>query len=267
MIVRTPEQRAALVEGGRRLGVILEELAKMVAPGVSTETLDEMAERLIREGGDEPSFLGYTPEGFPRAYPASLCVSVNDEVVHGIPNERPRTLKAGDIVSLDLGLTHEGIVVDSALTVPVGKVDKTAYALMDATREALEAAIAAAQLGARVGDISHATERAFVGTGFSVVKALGGHGVGGGVHEEPYISNAGKPGTGPVLEAGMVLALEPIASEGKAAVVLGNDGYTYRTKDGSRAAHFEHTILVEEGGPLVVTRRPSEPQLFRKNEL
>ncbi|HEX8947049.1 MAG TPA: type I methionyl aminopeptidase [Candidatus Paceibacterota bacterium] len=258
MIVRTPEQRAALIEGGKRLGTILETIAKAVAPGVSTEALDEMAERLIRDGGDEPSFLGYTPEGFPRAYPASLCVSVNDEVVHGIPNEHPRILKAGDIVSLDLGLTHEGIVVDSALTVPVGKLDKAGYALLSVTAQALEDAMRAAQPGARVGDISHATERAFVGSGFSVVKALGGHGVGGGVHEEPYISNAGKPGTGPVLEAGMVLALEPISSEGKAAVMLASDGYTYRTKDGSRAAHFEHTILVEESGPLIVTRRPSE---------
>lgn len=258
MIVRTPEQRAGIIEAGRRLGVVLDEVSKIVAPGVTTLELDQLAERLIREGGDVPAFLDYTPEGARRKYPATMCISTNDEVVHGIPNEAPRTLKEGDIVALDLGLIHEGYVVDSAVTVPVGQVDKTAYALMDATREALERAIETARPGARVGDISHATEQAFKGTGFSVVKMLGGHGVGQAVHEEPFIANAGHPGTGPEIVAGMVLALEPIANEGKAGVAIASDGYTYRTKDGSRSAHFEHTILVEEGETLVVTRRPSE---------
>lgn len=258
MIIRTNEDRERLIEGGGRLGEILDAVAALVAPGVSTATLEDTALRLIREGGDTPAFLDYTPEGAGRPYPASLCVSVNDEVVHGIPNEAPRTLKEGDIVALDLGLIHEGIVVDSALTVPVGKVSKEAYALMDATRLALENAIAAARVGNRIGDISSATGESFVGTGFSVVKMLGGHGVGSSVHEEPFIANAGHPGTGPEIVSGMVLALEPIANVGKAAVQLASDGYTYRTKDGSISAHFEHTILVEEGGTLVVTRRPSE---------
>ena len=258
MILKNEEQRAGVIEAGRRLGVVLEEVAKIVTPGVSTLELDTLAEKLIREGGDEPAFLDYTPERAPRAYPATLCVSVNDEVVHGIPNEAPRTLNEGDIVSLDLGLIHKGFVVDSALTVAVGKTDAASLALMDATTRSLEAAIAAALPGNRIGDISHATESAFKGTGFSVVKVLGGHGVGGAVHEEPWIGNTGAAGTGVELVEGMVLALEPIANLGKAAVVLGKDGYTYRTRDGSRSAHFEHTIIVQKGGAQVVTRRPSE---------
>lgn len=258
MIVRTDEERRAVIESGRRLGMVLEGVAKLVAPGVSTEALERESIRLITEGGDKPAFLDYTPEGARRPYPASLCVSINDEVVHGIPNESPRTLKEGDIVALDLGLIHDGIVVDSAITVPVGKVSKEAEALMHATQEALERAIEAARPGARVGDISHATGAAFKGTGFSVVKMLGGHGVGRHVHEEPFIANDGHEGTGPEIVAGMVLALEPIANAGKAGVQIASDGYTYRTKDGSISAHFEHTILVEESGALVVTRRPNE---------
>lgn len=258
MIVRTPEEREGIIESGRRLGVILEKVAAMVAPGVSTLTLDSEAERLIREGGDEPAFKHYTPEGSGRPYPATLCVSVNEEVVHGISNENPRILKEGDIVSLDIGLTHKGFITDTALTVPVGKVGKESYALMDATRHALEVSIAAARPGNRIGDISHATGSAFDGTGFSVVKVLGGHAVGNHVHEEPFIANAGHPGTGPEIVPGMVLALEPIANMGKASVTLAPDGYTYCTRDGSRSAHFEHTILVEENETLVLTRRPSE---------
>jgi methionyl aminopeptidase len=258
MIARTQAQEEGLTEAGKRLGEVLEAVAGLVAPGVSTSVLEDEATRLITEGGDVPAFLNYTPEGATRPYPASLCVSINDEVVHGIPNEDARILKEGDIVALDLGLIHDGFVVDSALTVPVGKTDKAAYALMDATRESLEQAIAAARPGNRVGDISHATEAAFAGTGFSVVRVLGGHGVGESVHEEPFISNTGHPGTGPEIEVGMVLALEPIANEGKASVLLGSDGYTYRTKDGSRSAHFEHTILVKENETIVLTRRPSE---------
>lgn len=258
MIVRTKEDREGVIESGRRLGVVLEEVGKLVAPGVSTEELDRLAEKLIREGGDEPAFLDYTPERAARPYPATLCVSVNDEVVHGIPNEAPRILKKGDIVALDLGLIHKGYVSDSAITVAVGDVDATSKKLMQVTKKALEAGIKAARPGNRVGDISHAIESVYKGTGFSVVKVLGGHGVGGSVHEEPWIANVGRPGTGPEIEEGMVLALEPIANAGKGSVVLASDGYTYRTKDGSRSAHFEHTILVEKNTTLVVTRRPSE---------
>lgn len=256
MIIRTPEERANLIEAGRRFGIILETLANEVRPGITTKELDTRAEELIRAGGDNPIFKGYTPEGARRPYPAALCISVNDEVVHGIPGSR--VLKEGDILSLDLGLSHEGMIVDSAVTVPVGKTDPVSYKLMDVTKAALDAAIAAARPGNRIGDISHATEEAFMGTGFSVVKILGGHGVGEEVHEEPFIANIGHPGTGPEIVSGMVLALEPIANIGRSGVHILPDGYTFATKDGSRSAHFEHTILVEEAGTIVVTKRPSE---------
>ncbi len=257
MIVRTNEEREGIIESGRRLGKVLEELSKMVAPGVSTEALDARAEELIRDGGDVPAFLGYATDGA-RPYPATLCVSVNDEVVHGIPNEDTRILEEGDIVSLDLGLIHKGFVSDSAITVAVGNIDEKSKKLMEATKRSLEAAIAAAKVGGRIGDISYATEKAFESTDFSVVKMLGGHGVGASVHEEPWIANAGKRGTGEEIVEGMVLALEPIANLGKGTVALASDGWTYRTKDGSRSAHFEHTILVEKERTLVLTRRPSE---------
>ena len=208
---------------------------------------------MIRDGGDKPAFLGYTPEGAGRPYPATLCVSINDEVVHGIPNESPKLLKEGDIVSLDLGLTHEGIIVDAAITVAVGAVGEESIKLMRATEEALAAGVEAACPGAHVGDIGHAIQQVIEGAGFAVVKALGGHAVGARVHEEPFIANFGRPGTGELLEEGMVLALEPIASAGSGAVILAPDGYTYRTRDGSRAAHYEHTILLGKDGARIVT--------------
>lgn len=258
MIVATKEEREALTEGGRRLGVILETLSALVKVGVATDYLDTEAERLIREGGDVPAFLHYTPEGAVRAYPATCCISVNDEVVHGIPNENPKILKQGDIVSLDLGLVHNGMVLDSAITVPVGKVDKKVAELMSATQNALDAGIAAAKVGGHIGDISAGIEASYEGTGFSIVRELGGHGVGREVHEEPWIGNTGTAGTGEEIVDGMVLALEPIANIGKAAITLAPDGYTFRTKDGSYSAHFEHTILIEKSGVTVLTKRPNE---------
>jgi methionyl aminopeptidase len=256
MIARTDEEKAGVIEAGRRLGEILQKVADATHAGVTTFELDALAERLIREGGDVPVFKGYRPEGAPKPYPATCCISVNDEVVHGLPTAR--ILQAGDIVSLDLGLAHDGYVMDSALTVPVGSVSKEATELMRATQASLEDAISAARPGARIGDISYATELAFKGTSFAVVKLLGGHGVGKEVHEEPFIANAGHPGTGLEVVAGMVLALEPIANTGKASVFIAPDGFTYRTKDGSLSAHFEHTILVGEDETLVLTRRPGE---------
>ncbi|MFA6503264.1 MAG: type I methionyl aminopeptidase [Candidatus Paceibacterota bacterium] len=253
MIIRTAEERANLLEGGRRLAAVLEALRVKAVAGTTTEELDDLAEAMIRDGGDEPCFLGYTPEGAGRAYPATLCVSINDEVVHGIPNESVRTLREGDIVGLDLGLRHEGIVVDAAITVPVGKINEETTKLLRATEAALAAGIAAATVGNHVGDISAAIQKEIESAGFSVVKELGGHGVGDLVHEDPFIPNFGKAGRGELLSEGMVLALEPISSAGKAAVVLMPDGYTFRTKDGSRSAHFEHTILLEKGGARIVT--------------
>lgn len=253
MIVTTQEEKDILIEAGKRLAAVLRALKEKVAPGVSAEELDDLAERLIRDGGDEPSFLGYTPEGALRPYPASLCVSINDEVVHGIPNESKKILKEGDIVGLDLGLTHRGIIVDAALTVAVGTIDRQARELVGTTEAALANGIAAAAAGKHVGDTSHAIERTFKGTPFSVVKVLCGHGVGERVHEWPEVPNYGKPGEGPELSEGMVLALEPIATAGKGAVALAPDGYTFRTKDGSKSAHFEHTILIEKGGARIIT--------------
>lgn len=258
MIVRTPEEREGIIESGKRLGAVLEAVAAKVAPGLSTKELDDLARTLITAGGDIPVFEGYLPDRGSRPYPAALCVSVNDEVVHGIPNEEPRILREGDIVALDIGLSHKGFVTDTAVTVPVGRVSKEDLALMSVTKAALEAGIEAARPGNRIGDISHAIESAYDGSGFSIVKVLGGHGVGASIHEEPWISNYGHPGTGPEIVEGMVLALEPIANAGKAAVMLAPDGWTYRTRDGSRSAHFEHTILIESSGTTVVTRRPGE---------
>lgn len=258
MIVRTKEERALIVESGKRLGAILDEVARAVSPGVTTAELDRLAERLIREGGDTPAFLDYTPERAVRPYPATLCVSVNDEVVHGIPNEAPRTLTEGDIVALDIGLTHKGYTTDTAVSVPVGHIGSEVARLLQNTEQALYAGIRAARPGKRVGDISHAIESAYEGSGFSIVKVLGGHGVGRAVHEEPFVPNVGTPGTGEEIVSGMVLALEPIANLGKAAIILSPDGYTYKTKDGSLSAHFEHTILIEEDRTHILTRRPNE---------
>lgn len=254
MIITNDTERENLIEGGKRLAAVLEALRAKVAPGVTTEELDDLAERLIREGGDTPCFLGYTPEGAGRPYPATLCVSINDEVVHGIPNESVKTLKEGDIVGLDLGLTHNGVIVDAAITVPVGEINEETKKLLRATESALAAGIAAAQVGKHVGDISQAIQKEIEQAGFKVVKELGGHGVGEHVHEEPFIPNYGRAGEGELLEEGMVLALEPISTAGKASVILAPDGYTFRTKDGSRSAHFEHTILLEKGGALIVTK-------------
>jgi methionyl aminopeptidase len=253
MIIKNETERAILIEGGKRLADVLRALKTRVFAGVTTEELDDLAEQMIRDGGDEPCFLGYTPEGATRPYPATLCVSINDEVVHGIPNESVRVLKEGDIVSLDLGLAHKGIIVDAAITVPVGTVNDETKKLLHATENALLAGIAVAVPGNHVGDIAHAIGETIENAGFKIVKELGGHGVGNAVHEEPFIPNYGHPGTGEELVEGMVLALEPIATAGKAVVVLAPDGYTFRTKDGSRSAHFEHTILLESTGARIIT--------------
>ena len=253
MIIKTEVERASLIEGGKRLAAVLEALRQKAAPGISTKELDDLAEALIRAGGDEPCFKGYTPEGASRPYPAALFVSINDEVVHGIPNESVKVLREGDIVGLDLGLRHGGIVVDAAITVAIGAVSEETKRLMRATEAALAAGIMAAVPGGHVGDIGHAIQEVIEGAGFKVVKELGGHGVGDLVHEEPFISNFGRPGTGELLEENMVLALEPISSAGKAAVILRPDGYTFATRDGSKSAHYEHTILLEVGGARIIT--------------
>lgn len=251
--IKTQEEIEILREGGKRLAFILRELEKMVAPGVSTKALDDRARELALEGGDELSLLHYKPYGAKRPYPASMCVSINDEVVHGIPSE-DRILKEGDIVGLDFCITHKGMVVDSAITVPVGKIDDEAKTLLKVTREALQKGIEAARGGARIGDIGYAIETFATSRGFSNAEGLAGHGVGYAVHEEPYVPNTGKKGTGILLKPGMVIAIEPMLNIGTGKIKLDQDGYTFRTRDGKRSAHFEHTVAITDGPPIVLTK-------------
>jgi len=252
-IIKNEEDLKNLRESGRRLARILKQVEAGTVVGASTRELNALAERLIREGGDTPSLLGYTPHGADRPYPATLCLSINNEVVHGIPNEEEKFLKEGDIVGLDLVLTHKGMFSDMAVTVAVGQVDEEAKLLIDTTKKALLDAIKVCKVGARIGDIGHAIESAVLEEGFSVVEELGGHGVGYKVHDAPYIPNYGKAGKGERLLAGMALAIEPIVNAGAGEVFLDADGYTYKTKDGKKSAHFEHTVYIGEDGPEIIT--------------
>jgi len=255
IIIKTPQEIEILRECGRRLATVLYKVRDMVAPGVSTKDLDIYAERLIREMGDEPAFLGYKPEGADIPFPATLCVSVNDEVVHGIPSAK-RILKEGDIVSIDLGVKHRGLFTDMALTVPVGEISAGNQKLLKTTEQALEVGIDAAIGGNKVGDIGYAIEH-FVRSRknkYGIVEVLAGHGVGRKIHEDPYIPNFGKKGTGAKLVPGMVIAIEPMLNNGTKDVKLHTDGYTFHTRDGKRSAHFEHTILITESEPEILTR-------------
>lgn len=252
--VKSTEEIAHLREGGKHLARIVREVSRHVAVGHSVADLDTMAERLTREQGDTPAFLGYSPHGAKRPYPASICVSINEEVVHGIPTENPHLIKDGDIVSLDYGISHKGLITDHAVTVIAGKADQKAKRLVKATEEALTAGIKAAWAGNHVGDIGAAVQKVAERYGYGIVWELGGHGVGYRVHEEPYIPNFGEPGTGPELVPGMVLAIEPMFTEGSPDVRLMPDGYTFVTRDHSRAAHFEHTIVITGGAPEVLTK-------------
>jgi methionyl aminopeptidase len=251
VIIKTKEEIEILREGGKRLAAILAKVATKIAPGVSTLELDEYAYSLVKEGGDEPAFLNYKPEGHRKAFPASLCTSVNNEVVHGIP-KKGKVLKEGDIVSIDLGLKHKGMFTDHAITVGVGKISKKDQQLLDDTKNALEVGIFAAVNGATVGDVGHAIE-SFVHKRYGIVKELSGHGVGKYIHEDPYIPNFGKKGKGQKLIPGMVIAIEPMLNIGNPHIVSTSDGYTIKTADGSRSAHFEHTVLITDGEPEILT--------------
>jgi methionyl aminopeptidase len=254
IIIKTDEEIAILREGGKRLARILNEIKKKVAPGISAKELDLYAEKLIRDLGDTPAFLNYRPAGVRKPYPASLCVSVNEEVVHGIP-KKEKILEEGDIVSIDLGLNHKGLFTDMAMTVPVGNVSPASKKLLETTEQALDVGISAAKLGSRVGDIGFAIEN-FVKSGskYSIVEILAGHGVGREIHEDPFIPNFGKSGTGAPLQKNMVIAIEPMLNMGTKNVKLDKDQYTYRTADGKRSAHFEHTILITENGAEILTK-------------
>lgn len=251
--LKSKEEIKIMKEGGKRHAEILRLVAKKVAPGVSTKELDDYARKLIKEGGDKSAFLGYTPEGVSYPYPAALCVSVNDEIVHGIPNKKV-ILQEGDIVSLDLGLIHKGLITDGAITVPVGKISKEAKQLISITKKALDVAIKAAKPGNTTGDIGHAVESFVKPFGYGIVKILSGHGVGYSVHEDPYVPNYGKPGTGEKLVPGMVIAIEPMLNLGGEDVCATDDEYTYITEDESISAHFEHTVAITEKGPIVLTK-------------
>ncbi|MFA6355277.1 MAG: type I methionyl aminopeptidase [Candidatus Paceibacterota bacterium] len=251
VIIKTKEQIDIIREGGKILAEVLKKVAKKVAPGISTYELDKYAYDLIKEKGGTPAFLHYKPEGAPKAYPASICISVNNEIVHGIPL-KTRILKEGDILSLDLGLKYKGLFTDHAVTVPVGKISKKDQDLIDKTKKALEIGIMAAQGGATVGDIGHAIE-SFVNRKYGIVRELSGHGVGVKIHEDPYVPNYGKKGKGQRLIPGMIIAIEPMLNIGKDHIISANDDWTIKTADGSHSAHFEHTILITEGDAEILT--------------
>ncbi|HZS43328.1 MAG TPA: type I methionyl aminopeptidase [Candidatus Paceibacterota bacterium] len=252
--LKTEEEIKKLRQGGKILAAILKEVATRVATGVKTRELNDLVNELCERNKVIPVFLNYQPDGADRPYPASICISINDEIVHGIPNEgEERILKEGDVVSLDMGISHEGMIVDSAITVGVGKIDKSAEKLLAAGKEALAAGIKAAKAGSRTGDIGAAIEAVAKRHGFTLPEELGGHGVGFAVHEDPFIPNFGKPGEGVILKSGMVLAIEPMLNEGSKETVVDKDGYTFRTKDGKRSCHFEHTIVVTKNQPEILT--------------
>ena len=251
--LKKPEEIEILKSAGKRLAVVIAEVGKATKAGVSTIELNDLAEKLIREEGDIPAFLGYKPAGAPRPFPASACISINDVVVHGIPNENPQIIKAGDIVSLDMGLVRNGLIVDATITVGVEPIDANTKRLIAVTKQALERAIAVALPNNYVSDISRAIEDVVAGTGFSLAEEYGGHGVGYKIHEDPHVPNVTGFGKGARLVPNMVLAIEPIVIEGSNRFKVEKDGYTVRTRDGSRSAQFEHTIVITSGKPIILT--------------
>lgn len=252
-MIANEKDKEGLRIAGIHLGIILQRLAKEAKPGISVLTLNEKAERMILDYGDTPAFLNYKPQGAPRAFPATLCVAVNDTVVHGIPTESNAVLQDGDIIGLDTGLIHDGYVVDSGITVPVGNVRKETMKLMRVTREALYVGIEAARVGNTVGDIGYAIEKYVKPYGYGIVRELCGHGVGEKIHEEPSIPNYGNAGEGAELKEGMVIAIEPMLNEGNKEVIFEDNGYTVRTEDGTCSAHFEHTLVITKDGPEIFT--------------
>lgn len=253
--IKSAKEIESLKEGGKHHKAIIDALVLMAKPGISTQALEDKTREMIESFGDTSSFLNYTPHGAKRPYPAALCLSINDEIVHGIPNEHPRILQDGDVIKIDTGLSHEGMFVDGAVTIVVGKCDdEKVKDLIKATKEALQAGIDQARAGNTIGHIGNAIAKVADQYNFEIADDLCGHGVGYGVHEDPYVPNFGKPGEGPVLKVGMVLAIEPMLMLGTSRVKLDKDGYTYRTADGSIAAQFEHTVVITDGDPIVVTR-------------
>jgi methionyl aminopeptidase len=247
IILKTPDEIAVMAKASRVVAEALEVLKSAVKPGVTTDELDRLAETEIRGRGAIPAFKGY------RNYPKTLCTSVNEQVVHGIPSKR--VLKDGDIVGLDLGAIVGGFYGDSAVTVAVGRIDEKAATLVRVTEESLLLAIQQARVGNRLSDISHTVQQHVEAAGYSVVTEFVGHGIGRQLHEEPQVPNYGKPGQGPRLQPGMVLAIEPMVNMGGSAVRVLDDRWTAVTVDGSLSAHFEHTIAIQPSGPALVLSR------------
>jgi len=245
--LKSKKEIELIAQSGEILSEVLIKMKEMIKPGISTAEINRLAIKMVKAHGVKAAFLGY------RGYPAAVCVSVNKEVVHGIPSDKV-ILKEGDIVSLDFGVEREGYFSDAALTVPVGKISGRAQKLIKVTQEALAKGIDMAKPGNRISDISAAVQNYAEANGFSVVRDLCGHGVGRKLHEDPMIPNFGKPGQGPLIQPGMVLAIEPMVNAGGFEVATLDDEWTVVTMDGSISAHFEHTVAITETGNLVLTR-------------
>lgn len=245
IVLKSQDEIKRMADVCRIVAEVLEGIKEIVAPGVMTRELDEYAESFIRSRGASPAFKGY------RGYPASLCTSINEQVVHGIPSST--RLKKGDIISIDIGVYYKGFYGDAAVTLPVGEVTGAAKRLMSVTEEALYCGIEKAVAGNRLSDISSAIQRRVESEGFSVVRNFVGHGIGRELHEDPQLPNFGRPGEGPVLMEGMTLAIEPMVNAGTWEVTILNDGWTAVTKDRSLSAHFEHTVAITKDGPIILT--------------
>jgi len=250
-LIKSPQELATLRVGGKILGEVIAAAAAMVAPGVNVLDIDEKIHKDILAAGAKPSFLGY--DGFPNA----SCISINDEVVHGIP--RDRLLKDGDVIGIDVGLWYKGLCTDSATTVAVGNVSPEVKRLLSITQKALTAGIKAVKPFQRVGTISYAVQRVADEAELGIIRSLTGHGVGHEVHEDPSVPNYGRPTDGIMLRPGMVLAIEPMFSLGSGSIVTDIDGWTIRTQDGSFSAQFEHTIIITSRGAEIITIRPLQP--------
>lgn len=246
IILKSPRQIKRMRAAGRLTALTVAELKKAIRPGITTGDLDALAEEFITARGGIPTFKGY------QGFPASICTSINYEVVHGIPGLRQ--VKSGDIISIDIGVTYDGYVGDSAFTVPVGDVSQETLNLLSVTEEALHKGIAQARVGNRLSDIGHAVESHAMSAGYSVVRTFVGHGIGTKMHEEPLVPNFGPPGRGPRLQEGMVLAIEPMVNMGSGEVRVLPDDWTVVTADGSLSAHFEHTVAITANGPEILTR-------------
>lgn len=243
--LKSKREIALMRDSGAIAAAVLQELARAVEPGVTTAELDKLAERRIRRAGGEPAFLGY------QGFPATICTSVNSEVVHGIPGLR--RLQEGDIISIDLGVVLKGYYSDTAITVGVGRISPAAERLLAVTRQSLEEGISAMRAGGHLSDISHAVQKYVESNGFSVVYSYAGHGIGTAMHEDPQVPNLGPSGHGPRLQPGMVLAIEPMVNAGGAEVEVAGDGWTVLTADRSLSAHFEHSVALGRDGPVILT--------------